>query len=316
MTTRQGGWPNLAGSLHTLSTNYPFAMMMDSRMIKLQGHCAHHLSPSILRRRLAPLTPSSASSSSTNSSAKPPLQEVEDTSYAFVSKHQSVFRPLPLYFGGLGITGVLINRALGGIAPVVDAGSSQSRVDVLVIFMSAVLILTGLQWLSLKARTPRQEALVGEEIEPWLDPEVKLPAGAAEELKWAWTSLRSCTRCKSLVLLWQNSNIFHAGFIRKGKKPGGARMGDLCSAAITSGQGNYLANLELYPGRVEFEGFLPEGTQGVVIQPVGKFGCLIVGTDTVRGISQLDQSWIATIADKIEVSLEKLVISRGQGFKQ
>ena len=93
-------------------------------------------------------------------------------------------------------------------------------------------------------------------------------------------------------------------------------MGDLCAAAISSGQGNYLANLELYPGRVEFEGFLPEGTQGVVIQPIGKSGCLIVGTDTVRGISQLDQSWIATIADKIEVSLEKLVISRGQGFKQ
>ena len=93
-------------------------------------------------------------------------------------------------------------------------------------------------------------------------------------------------------------------------------MGDLCAAAMSSGQGNYLANLALYPGRVEFEGFLPEGTQGVVIQPIGKSGCLIVGTDTVRGISQLDQSWIATIADKIEVSLEKLVISRGQGFKQ
>ena len=263
-------------------------------------------SPRLVRLKLA---------ASSSDSAKP-LQEVEDTSYAFVSKHQSVFRPLPLYFGGLGITGVLLNRALGNIAPVVDAGSSQSRVDVLVIFMSAVLVLTGLQWLSLKARTPRQEALIGDEIEPWLDPEVKLPPGASEELKWAWTSLRSCTRCKSLVVLWQNHNLFHAGFIAKGKRPGGAKMGDLCAAAMSSGQGNYLANLALYPGRVEFEGFLPEGTQGVVIQPIGKSGCLIVGTDTVRGISQLDQSWIATIADKVEVSLEKLVISRGQGFKQ
>jgi hypothetical protein len=38
------------------------------------------------------------------------------------------------------------------VAPVVDASSSQSRIDVLGILMSAVLLLTGLQWLSLKAR--------------------------------------------------------------------------------------------------------------------------------------------------------------------
>lgn len=38
------------------------------------------------------------------------------------------------------------------VAPVVDASSGQSRADVLGIFMSAVLLLTGLQWLSLKPR--------------------------------------------------------------------------------------------------------------------------------------------------------------------
>ena len=37
-------------------------------------------------------------------------------------------------------------------APVVDASSGQSRTDVLAIFMSAILLLTGLQWLSLKPR--------------------------------------------------------------------------------------------------------------------------------------------------------------------
>jgi hypothetical protein len=41
---------------------------------------------------------------------------------------------------------------------VVDASSSASRVDVLIIFMSAVLLLTGLQWLSLK---PREMTPVG-----------------------------------------------------------------------------------------------------------------------------------------------------------
>lgn len=39
------------------------------------------------------------------------------------------------------------------IAPIVDAGSSQSRADVLGILLSAVLLLTGLQWLALKPKT-------------------------------------------------------------------------------------------------------------------------------------------------------------------
>ena len=44
-----------------------------------------------------------------------------------------------------------MNRTMQ-VAPVVDAGSVQSRTDVIGIFMSAVLLLTGLQWLSLKPR--------------------------------------------------------------------------------------------------------------------------------------------------------------------
>lgn len=35
--------------------------------------------------------------------------------------------------------------------------------------------------------------------------------------------------------------------------------------------------------------YLPEGTQGVVVQPIGSTGVLVVGTDTVRGIGRMDQ---------------------------
>lgn len=35
--------------------------------------------------------------------------------------------------------------------------------------------------------------------------------------------------------------------------------------------------------------FLPEGTQGVAVQPIGSAGVLIAATDTIRGISRLDQ---------------------------
>jgi Cofactor assembly of complex C subunit B, CCB2/CCB4 len=45
---------------------------------------------------------------------------------------------------------LLINRSVSGVAPVVDASSGQSRVDVLVIALAATLALTGFQWLALK----------------------------------------------------------------------------------------------------------------------------------------------------------------------
>ena len=59
-------------------------------------------------------------------------------------------RLLPLAAGGTGFLALLVNRVTSGVAPVVDASSSQSRVDVLVIALAATLALTGFQWLALK----------------------------------------------------------------------------------------------------------------------------------------------------------------------
>lgn len=50
-------------------------------------------------------------------------------------------------------------RVLLQIAPVVDASSAQSRADVLAIGLSAVALLTGLQWVSLTPRKPVQARL-------------------------------------------------------------------------------------------------------------------------------------------------------------
>jgi hypothetical protein len=37
--------------------------------------------------------------------------------------------------------------------------------------------------------------------------------------------------------------------------------------------------------------YLPETTQGVVVQPIGGQGVVVVATDTQRGLSRLDQVW-------------------------
>lgn len=42
-------------------------------------------------------------------------------------------------------------------------------------------------------------------------------------------------------------------------------------------------------GRLEFAGYLPPNCQAALIQPVGPQGVLVVGGDTQRGFSRLDQ---------------------------
>ena len=46
----------------------------------------------------------------------------------------------------------------------------------------------------------------------------------------------------------------------------------------------------LWPaGRLEFAAYLPANCQAALIQPVGSQGVLVVGSDTQRGFTRLDQ---------------------------
>lgn len=62
-----------------------------------------------------------------------------------------------------------------------DASSAQSRADVALIGMAAVLGLTGLQWLALAPHQAEAVPLGGATLE-WTDP--ALPPVAAAELRW------------------------------------------------------------------------------------------------------------------------------------
>lgn len=64
----------------------------------------------------------------------------------------------------------------------------------------------------------------------------------------AWEAMRSCTRCRVLVVLYRGTCVAHLGSCNDKSKPGQAQMGDLCRRAATSGDPNNLANLARYPG--------------------------------------------------------------------
>ncbi|EFN56374.1 hypothetical protein CHLNCDRAFT_12757, partial [Chlorella variabilis] len=174
--------------------------------------------------------------------------------------------------------------------------SVQSRADVLVIVMSAVLVLTGLQWVTLKPRDPVQVELEGEEVD-WRAP--GLPKALASELQWVWDALRSASRTRSLVLFYNGHCLMQVGVAPPGMALGSAAPGPICQQAMKSGTGNYLANLVLFPGRLEFAAYLPANCQAALIQPVGPQGVLVAGSDTQRGYTRLDQAWVSSVADKL-----------------
>lgn len=228
-----------------------------------------------------------------------------------MARFPEVFRALPLAAGGIGIIGVVANRVVSGIAPVVSAGSAQSRADVAVIVMSAVLVLTGLQWITLKPKDPTQVELEGEEV-AYVAP--GLPKALVAEMQWVWDALRTTSRARSVVIFYRGRCLFQVGVAPAGQAVGAASPGAICQQAMNSGTGNYLANLTLFPGRFEFSSYLPPNCQAALIQPVGPQGVLVVGSDTQRGFTRLDQAWASAVGDKLEVQFERL--APGSGFKQ
>jgi hypothetical protein len=66
----------------------------------------------------------------------------------------------------------------------------------------------------------------------------------------------------------------------------------------------YLVDLKIYPGRIEFD-YLPENTQGVICQPIGNQGVLILGANAPRSYTKQDENWIEGIADKLANTLSR-----------
>lgn len=72
------------------------------------------------------------------------------TQGGLISRFPNQVRLLPLVAGAAGFACLLANRSLSKVAPVMDASSPQSRVDILIIGLAACLALSGFQWLSVK----------------------------------------------------------------------------------------------------------------------------------------------------------------------
>ena len=204
-----------------------------------------------------------------------------------------VLRQLPLVVGGVAGVLLLTNRLL---TP--QLTESQARSDALGVILSAVLILTGLLWQQVQPRSPEAVNLIGEE---GLELAPELPEEVKTELAWASHLLLTNTVTRSLVVFYQGKVLLRRGVL--GVNPE-VKPGAILSRVMEKQKPVYLVDLKLYPGRIEFD-YLPENTQGVICQPIGDQGALILAANAPRSYTKQDENWIEGIADKLANTLSR-----------
>lgn len=212
------------------------------------------------------------------------------------SDRNAVLRRLPLVVGALAGVLLLVNRLL---TP--EITNSQARADALGVILSAVLILTGLLWQQVAPRSPDTVELIGEEgfeLAPDLPEEVKT------ELAWASHLLLTNTVTRSLVVVYQGKVLLRRGILGANKE---VKPGAILQRVLDKHKPVYLVGLKTYPGKIEFD-YLPENTQGVILQPIGDRGALILGANAPRSYTIQDQNWVSGIADKLAVTLSNYLV--------
>ncbi|NER39596.1 MAG: cofactor assembly of complex C subunit B [Oscillatoria sp. SIO1A7] len=202
-----------------------------------------------------------------------------------------ILRRLPIVAGGLASVLLLVNRLLTN-----SLTDSQARSDVLGVILSALLILTGLLWEQVQARSPDAVDLIGSE---GFELAEDLPERVQKELAWASRLLLTNTATRSLVVWYEERVLLRRGIL--GQNPE-VKPGAILQRVLEKQKPVYLVNLKLYPGRIEFD-YLPENTQGVICQPIGDRGALILGANAPRSYTKQDENWVEAIADKLADSL-------------
>lgn len=207
-----------------------------------------------------------------------------------------VLRLLPLVAGSLGGTLLLLNRLLTpGLT------ESQARSDVVGVILSALLVLTGLLWQRVQPIPPEAVVLDGEE---GFDLDPVLPDAVKTELAWASHLLLTNTVTRSVVVYSQGRVLLRRGVLGPTAT---VDPGPILKRVLETGKAIYLVNLKIYPGRVEFT-YLPPNTQGVICQPLGDQGALILAANAPRSYTKQDEAWVEGIADKLTYSLATLAI--------
>ena len=209
----------------------------------------------------------------------------------------SVIRKLPIAAGILGSTLLILNRFL---TPALT--ESQARSDVMGIILSAVLVLIGLLWQRVQPKLPDSVQLSGEEGFELAD---DLPEVIQTELAWASHLLLTNTATRAIVAYYDGKILMRRGVLGSSSS---IKPGAILQRVLEKGKAVYLVDTKLYPGRTEFA-YLPENTQGLICQPMGGKGALILGANAPRSYTRQDEAWIEGVADKLGETCDRLLVA-------
>jgi hypothetical protein len=210
------------------------------------------------------------------------------------SSDQTVWlRRLPIAVGSLGSLLLMVNRLL---TPALT--ESQARSDVMGIILCAVLVLTGLLWQRVQPKSPDAVSLQGPE---GFELDDTLPETVQTELAWASHLLLTNTVTRAIVAYYDGRVLMRRGILGPTDE---VTTGAILTRVLEKKKAVYLVDMKLYPGRVEF-GYLPENTQGLICQPMGQKGALILGANAPRSYTKQDETWIEGIADKLGETLDR-----------
>ena len=128
-----------------------------------------------------------------------------------------------------------------------------------------------------------------------------LPDEVKTELAWASHLLLTNTATRSVLVYYNREVLMRRGILGETST---LTPGKIVQRVMDKQKPVYLVNLNIYPGRIEFD-YLPKNTQGVICQPLGAKGVLILGANAPRSYTQQDEAWIAGIADKLTDTLTR-----------
>jgi Cofactor assembly of complex C subunit B, CCB2/CCB4 len=211
---------------------------------------------------------------------------------AVKSDRDAVLRLLPLAVGFIAGSFLLLNRlSSDGLTP------AQSRSDVVGVILCAVMVLIGLLWQRVQPKTPEVVTLVGEE---GLELATDLSEQLRLELAWATHLLLTNTATRSISVYLNGHTVMRRGILSPERE---VVPGPILERVIKTQKPVYLVDVKVYPGKIEFS-YLPANVQGIICQPLGSNGVLILATNAPRSYTQQDEAWIAGIADKLVHSIE------------
>jgi len=204
-----------------------------------------------------------------------------------------MLRYLPLIVGIVSGLALMLNRIT---TPVLT--TNQSRSDALGIIESALLILVSLLWQQVQSKTPESVVLIGEE---GLEIEETLPEPVKAELAWASHTLLTNSATKVVVIWYDGKVLLRRGILSPIQF---SQPGSIAQRVLKTQKPTYLVKLALYPGKFEFD-YLPENTQGVIVQPLGDRGVMVLGANAPRSYTKQDEKWVEALAAKLLYTLSQ-----------